>query len=303
MTERRRSEGFTLVELVLVIAISAVIGAMIASVLSRPLDNFVGQSRRAELVDRGAAALSRMQRDIRLAVPNSLRVSGDGQALELLEIYSAGRYRPNRLGGEILNLSPASDSSSCTEKQQCKRFCLFGSDFPVPQSWRGWLVVYNVGAESGGEPTKGSNVWADPKTDSAVPYGVITPLATFKTSSTGYCRSSSDPGTEVEYVGDDFRFQYASPQKRAYFADRVVGYRCVGGELLRYEYAELQPSLPESIPAAASRAAQAGDVAGCTFAYRRGTGTRAGLATLRLRLSVDGESVELIQQVHVDNAP
>lgn len=302
MTERRRSEGFTLVELVLVIALSAVVGAMIAGVLSRPLDNFAGQSRRAELVDRGAAALSRMQRDIRLAVPNSLRVSGDGQALELLEIYSAGRYRPNRLGGEILNLSPASDSSSCTEKQQCKRFCLFGSDFPVPQSWRGWLVVYNVGAESGGVPTPGGNVWAASKTDAAIPYGVITPFATFNTSPS-CSRFSSDPGTEVEYVGDDFRFQYASPQKRAYFADRVVGYRCVGGELLRYEYTELLAGLPESIPAAAVSAVQAGDVAACSFAYQHGTGTRAGLATLRLRLSVDGESVELIQQVHVDNAP
>ncbi|HYQ37764.1 MAG TPA: type II secretion system protein, partial [Pseudomonas sp.] len=93
------------------------------------------------------------------------------------------------------------------------------------------------------------------------------------------------------------------PQRRLYLADKVVGYRCVGSELRRYEYASLQATLPDPIPATASSAVLAADVAGCTFDYRRGTGTRAGLASLRLRLSLDGESVELIQQVHIDNAP
>ena len=287
MTERRRSEGFTLVELVLVIAISAVIGAMIASVLSRPLDNFVGQSRRAELVDRGAAALSRMQRDIRLAVPNSLRVSGDGQALELLEIYSAGRYRPNRSDGASLAFSASTADPSCLDG--CDSFSVLDPAMAYPA--QGWLVVYNVGAESGGAAVAGSNLWnyANP--------GVITPRTTFAAA------SGAGSGETRIRVGAAFRFAYASPQKRAYFADHVVGYRCVGGELLRYEYAELPSSLPASIPAAAVSAVQAGDVAACGFAYQHGTGTRAGLATLRLRLSVDCESVELIQQVHVDNAP
>ena len=287
MTERRRSEGFTLVELVLVIALSAVVGAVIAGVLSRPLDNFAGQSRRAELVDRGAAALSRMQRDIHLAVPNSLRVSGDGQALELLEIYSAGRYRPNRSDGASLAFSASTADPSCLGG--CDSFSVLDPDMKFPA--QGWLVVYNVGAESGGVPVAGSNLWnyANP--------GVVTPRTTFAAA------SGAGSGETRIRVGAAFRFAYASPQKRAYFADHVVGYRCVGGELLRYEYAELPSSLPASIPAAAVSAVQAGDVAACGFAYQHGTGTRAGLATLRLRLSVDGESVELIQQVHVDNAP
>ena len=70
---------------------------MVGAVLSRPLEGFVAQSRRAELVDIGTGALERMSRDIRMAVPGSLRVSADGQALELLLIHSAGRYLPNRV--------------------------------------------------------------------------------------------------------------------------------------------------------------------------------------------------------------
>ncbi|MNZ75210.1 hypothetical protein D3C78_936830 [compost metagenome] len=103
--------------------------------------------------------------------------------------------------------------------------------------------------------------------------------------------------------GASFRFAYASPQRRLYLADRVIGFRCVGGELRRYEYTDLLLALPASIPAGADSAVLAADVAGCTFDYRRGIGSRAGLSTLRLRLSLAGESVELTQQVHIDNAP
>lgn len=292
MSERRRCGGFTLVELVLVIALSAVVGAMIAGVLSRPLDNFVGQSRRGELVDRGAVALSRMQRDIHRAVPNSLRVSADGQALELLNIHSAGRYRPNRVGSDSLAFASGTAATCTALGQRCDAFQLLEPS--LDPSGARWLVLYNIGAESGGVALAGSNLWAY-----ANP-GVITPSGAAFAALAG-----APPGESLIQASGtgDFHFGYASPQRRLYLADKVVGYRCVGGELRRYEYASLQSTLPDPIPSTASSAVLAADVAGCTFAYRRGTGTRAGLATLRLRLSVDGESVELIQQVHVDNAP
>lgn len=100
----RRLRGFTLVELVMVIALAGLVGVMISTVLSRPMEGFIGQSRRAELVDIAAGALQRMSRDVRLAIPNSLRVSADGQAVELLLIHSAARYRPNRVAGKTQTL-------------------------------------------------------------------------------------------------------------------------------------------------------------------------------------------------------
>lgn len=292
MTERRRLRGFTLVELILVIALSALVAAMVGSVLSRPLDNFVGQSRRAELVDRGVVALSRMQRDIRLAVPNSLRVSADGQALELLNIHSAARYRPNRSGSDSLTFASGTATSCTATGQRCDAFQLLEPSLD-PSGVR-WLVLYNIGAESAGAALAGSNLWAY-----ANP-GVVTPSGT-----TFAALSGAPSGESLLQVTTPaaFRFAYASPQRRVYLADSVVGYRCVGGELRRYQYADLLAALPASIPAAASSAVLAADVAGCTFSYRRGTGSRAGLASLRLRLSLGGESVELTEQVHIDNAP
>lgn len=106
----RRQAAFTLVELVMVIALAGVVAVMISTVLVRPMQGLVDQSRRAELVDQAGLALSRMARDIRLAVPNSVRVQGSD--LELLRIQAAGRYLPNRLGGDGLRFAPAQPPSA-----------------------------------------------------------------------------------------------------------------------------------------------------------------------------------------------
>jgi MSHA biogenesis protein MshO len=41
----------------------------------------------------------------------------------------------------------------------------------------------------------------------------------------------------------------------------------------------------------------------CTFTYTPGTAQRAALISLSLTLTKDGESITLLQQVHVDNVP
>ncbi len=40
-----------------------------------------------------------------------------------------------------------------------------------------------------------------------------------------------------------------------------------------------------------------------TFLYNAGAGVRYGLVVIRLTISADGESVSLLQQAHVLNAP
>jgi MSHA biogenesis protein MshO len=277
-----RQRGFTLVELILVIVLSAVVGAMVSSVLSRPLEGFVAQSRRAELVDIGAGALNRMQRDIRMAVPGSLRISGDGQALELLLIHSGGRYLPNRADGVSLNFSAAPDAQ-CNGPQvagvpACDVLQVFDPDLAPPAA--GWLVVAS---------NPFSWVVSNP--------GNITPTGT---SFTRLADSVDYPGISLIRVtppGGNFAFAAASAQRRIYFADRVVGYRCSGGQLLRYEHDQLQVTLPAALPATGRL--QADRVESCNFGYA----SASGLATLRLTIGAAGDSIRLAQQVQVNNAP
>ena len=217
MTERRRNAGFTLVELILVVTLCAVLGAMVASVLSRPLDNFVGQSRRAELVDRGAVALSRMQRDIHLAVPNSLRVSADGQALELLGIHSAGRYRPNRTGSDSLAFASGTASDCTASGQRCDAVQLLEPG--LDPSGARWLVLYNIGAESGGVALAGSNLWAY-----ANP-GVVTP------SGATFAALAGAPPPDARRITIIGRQPPHASGIRAFRRVRVVGIRPAGGGL------------------------------------------------------------------------
>jgi len=290
--------GFTLVELVLVIALAGIIVVMISTVLSRPLDGFLAQSRRGELVDQAAGAMNRLTRDVRLAVPNSLRVSADGHAVELLLIQGAARYRANRNDSQGLRFSPeaAGTCASTAVDGRCDTVQVLDGAFD-PTGAR-WMVVYNIGAESGGNPVVGSNLWAP-----ANP-GVMTP-----TGSTFSLLPGAPAGESIIAVGNlpatGFRFAYASPQQRVYLARTVVGFRCQNGQLLRYTYNQLLSTLPAAPPLGSNPEPLALNVdCGQTrFTYQAGSTARAGLLSLALHTTLDGESFQLLQQVHIDNAP
>jgi MSHA biogenesis protein MshO len=266
-------------------------------VLSSPMERLAEQRRRGELVDLANTALNRMTRDVRLAVPNSLRLSADGQAFELLAIDGAARYRPNRVGAQGLRFATSAPGScgSTTTGGRCDS--LQALQPGVNLAGVNWLVVYNVGAESGGTPVAGSNVWAY-----ANP-GVITPTGTSFAALAGAPANESEIAVSLPGGMTDFAFAFASPQRRLYFASQVLGYRCSAGQLLRYSYSQLLPAVPAAPPPGANPQPLANSVSACRFAYQPGSTQRAGLLSLTLGLSQAGESIELMQQVHVDNAP
>ncbi|MCJ8168412.1 PulJ/GspJ family protein [Atopomonas sediminilitoris] len=284
MTKRRAQRAFTLVELVMVIALAGVVAVMISTVLSRPLEGLLAQSQRSELVDLAASALNRIARDIRLAVPNSVRVQGSN--MDMLNVLDAGRYRPNRVGGDSLRFASGSDPSCSASGSDCSAFQVLSSS--VSLAGARWLVLYNIGAESGGAPVAGNNVWAY-----ANP-GVISPTGTTFASS---ALAGQETLITLNNYGTDFRFALASPERRFYLADQVVGYRCSGNQLLRYTRNDLTPAFTGNAEVLVDK------LSACSFNYVPGTPQRAGLVTLRLAMTINGETLELLQQVHVDNAP
>lgn len=277
--------GFTLVELIMVIALAGIVAVMITTIMTRPLQGFADQSRRAELTDLAAMALNRMARDIRLAVPNSVRPTGTTQ-LELLAISEAGRYRANQWEENGARYDPprCPDSGNCTIPVLSP-----GVDEDEVKEAR-WMVIYNTG------PLIGNN---DAPT-------VITPNnVNFELGCT-----SDEPCLELTGA-EDFSFQYASPQHRFYLVRDVLGYRCENpgknangdgrGRILRGVFDSLSGSY--SYTGSTGAALVVDSVSACSFTYTPGTNTRNGLVTLHLSLTKGGETVSLLQQVHVDNAP
>src|SRR5262252_8417567 len=101
--------GVTLIELVVTLLVLAVIAVVAAVALRDPIRGYVDSTRRAQLTDVADTALRRVARDIRLALPNSVRVTGGGPIyLELLLTKTGGRYRSQdngASGGIILDFT------------------------------------------------------------------------------------------------------------------------------------------------------------------------------------------------------
>jgi len=90
----RLQQGFTLIELVIVITVGAIVAVFMVFFLGTPIDAYFAQSSRANLVDSGDRVLRSVAGDVRTALPNSLRVTASGSvaALELLATNAVARY-------------------------------------------------------------------------------------------------------------------------------------------------------------------------------------------------------------------
>lgn len=86
-----RNPGFTLIEMVIAIAITGILAAVVAVFISGPVVGYVDTARRAELTDMADLALKRMALEIRTAVPNSVNVSA-AQYVEFIPAVAGGRY-------------------------------------------------------------------------------------------------------------------------------------------------------------------------------------------------------------------
>src|SRR5688572_28968845 len=103
--------GFSLVELVVVIVITGIIASVVGLFITGPIQAFLDQSRRAALVDTAQIALTRMGRDLRGALPNSIRTNGTS-ALELLATLDGDRYRVEAPGTAADRLEFSRDDDS-----------------------------------------------------------------------------------------------------------------------------------------------------------------------------------------------
>src|SRR6267142_2577857 len=96
--EHSRERGVTLIEMVIVISITAIIAGAVSVFISRPVEGYADAARRAEMSDIADTALRRMTRDVRTALPNSIRITTVGSVtyLEYLQGSGGGRYRAEK---------------------------------------------------------------------------------------------------------------------------------------------------------------------------------------------------------------
>ena len=256
--------GFTLIEMIIVIAITAIVGSMVAVFLRAPLESYAAQDRRARLADTADTALRRMGRDIRLALPNSVRVTSVGSVvyLEFLGTRSGGRYRAQG-GGDILDFT-AADSS----------FDVLGPPIAIQAGDR--IAVYNLGIP-------GADAWAGDT------------LATYS-GAAGSVTNIAIAAKQFPLASPGNRFQIVDGPV-SYVCDPAAGTLT---RVWGYAPASAQPT---SFAAATPRALLATRVSACTFAYQPGVTERGGLVSVMLNLSQANETVRLVANTQVSNQP
>lgn len=87
-----RHQGFTLVELIAVIVILSIIATMGTTFVIRATESYRSTQTRALLVNTARPALERMTRQLRGALPYSVRVVNGGSCVEFMPIAGGGNY-------------------------------------------------------------------------------------------------------------------------------------------------------------------------------------------------------------------
>lgn len=270
--------GFTLVEMIIAIVITGILVAMVSMFGRRQIDAYLDASNRAELSDAADTALRRIGRDLQAALPNSVRPNADpAQFLEFVPITGAGRYRADIGGGaadDPLDFGSNTDSS----------FDVFGPAVTIGVGEE--LVIFNLGQT-------GSDVYA---------------------ATAGSSRRAVTAGSNLTKVTFDpagVHFPLASPQHRFHIVGMPVTYECAAnaanpalGRVIRHWGYGFQPGQPTDFSALNGQSAVlVGNVSACSFSYMPAVLQRNGLAVIRLTLTRNDESVELLHQVDVLNTP
>jgi MSHA biogenesis protein MshO len=87
-----RSQGFTLIEIIVVIVILSILAALGGKFVVESSLSYQATQARSLLVNTARQAVERMSRQLRIALPNSVRITNAGACVEFMAIASGGNY-------------------------------------------------------------------------------------------------------------------------------------------------------------------------------------------------------------------
>ena len=266
----KRQFGFTLMEMIMVIVITGILGSMAAVFIKIPVQQYMDVARRADLTDIADLALSRLDSDVRSALPHSARVTsgtcpvtsanpggtGTCSFLELLPSSGSGRYRSGTGGtGDILDFTVADTS-----------FEVLGT---MPTFTSGDQIIVTDNTVTAAYAANYRTPWVS----TAAPIVNITSI----------------------------QFPSASQSARFYVINQAVSHVCdpaVGGTLTRYSYA-IQAAQPTTAAALGTARLLANNVSSCSFDVTQNN----SLVAINLGLSKESETATLYKAIYVGNGP
>jgi MSHA biogenesis protein MshO len=301
-TYKSAHAGFTLVEMITVIAIMGIVAAAVAGFIRVPMQLYQDAQRRASITDAANTAFALLKRDLQNSLPNSVRVTLVGAVyhLEFLQTRTGGRYRAadsNPSASWSANHCPDGNANSLAEEDVLQfgvadtcftslgglahlATVLTGSDF---------LAIYNLGsgfanadAYASGAATGGNK-------------SLITSVA-----------AGSGGANVISFSSNTFNLE--SPGRRFHVISGPVSYACDPGAGTLNRYSGYAITAAQQTPPPGTPALLARGVTGCTIVYDQNViNQRQGVVSIWLRIAATadpgGGAVNLFQQVQVSNVP
>jgi MSHA biogenesis protein MshO len=270
------SRGFTLVELVITVLISAIISVGIISYIGDTVSGFISAGQRNQLASSGRTVLDRIALELHNAVPNSVRVNsaavnGD-QCLEFTPFIRATSYVDAPFTGagddefDIIDTNPM--------LLQGPAAGLYAVIYPINTA-----ALY-----SGGSP--GTRAEIDEVSDPDV-----------------------NDGRLAVKLAASHRFSRRSPVQRIYIAQQPVSFCVVGSRLFRYSnygFLAAQPDpadLPNAAPDRALISDRVSNTALTAFSVLAPTLRRNAMVSMEFLFVDQQESIRLNHEVQLRNVP
>ncbi len=263
MAPFRSTRGFTLVEVIAVVVILSIVTVVGSGFVTTTLRAYRDSDARNLLVQRARLVMEQMSRQLRMAVPNSVRVSSTGNCIEFMPLVAASTYRASV--PDVANAASATTSVATvafTTGLGSARHLVIAPFFPEE------IYTFASPAARAGVAALGAS-----------PHTAVTLNGAHR-----FVRNS--PQRRV-FVGDDpMRFCVRAGQL---WQDSDYGIA-----------ASLLDSPPGGNSALMALDATP---AGQAFAVFPGSEVRRAGATISLRFTSDNNSIDLQQQVFIRNVP
>lgn len=309
---RLRARGFTLIEVIVSIVLVGILSAIVAVFIRAPILGYRDTVDRAEITDQADLALRRIARDLRLALPNSVRVASDGAGntvMEFLQTKTGARYLSIDDDGvdpsRILSFEDPADLDFTA-------IAPLGSFAQVAVG--DYVVVYNLGP--GLDPANAYVVQSAACTrgdaKAATYAGNIAQISKIATPGA----SGLPDAVDITLGLNPFACQatpMSSPSYRLQVVTGPVSFYCSARsdgtwDLWRAWGYKIVATQPTAAPADAKTALIASRLTRCDnlFSYSTAASQRTGLVGIDISLHGRNDNtaaIRLVHQVHIDNTP
>ncbi|WP_250656584.1 type II secretion system protein [Alkalimarinus coralli] len=264
MNDLRTHKGFTLVELVIVIVIAGILAVGSVQFVGQATQGYSDAADRQQLATIGWIASEKVSRELRNALPNSLRLDSNTvkKCIEFIPVISGSHY---------LTLPGATPATP-------KSFTAVASGFvSTPTDTR--IAVY---------PTSTSDIYSSGSgslsSSDIDKLDIDTPSA----------------GIDTITLTNSFSFSTSSPERRFFFTQSPIMYCIEGSRLNRYSDYGISPSFPS--PSNPQIIIDKLNFSLSSFAISPATLTRNAIVAMQFALE-NGAKHSVDQEVQIRNVP